>query len=240
MINYAHRGASYDFPENTMLAFREAIIANADAIELDVHKTLDNKLVVIHDEDVQRTFKGKGLVADMTLAQIQQLKCRSKVFEDNLECRAPELEQVMLLVKNHGLKLNIELKTDVIQYDGIEADVVNLVQKHDMVESVIISSFNGNSIKKVKELNSNIKTGFLYGMPQKDIVQKAKDLNADALHPSIMGGVNAEYMAAAKEAGLEVNVFFVNDIHHMRKLVSLGVDGVFTDYPELFNEILAE
>ena len=77
MLNFAHRGASKYFPENTILAFKEAIKANANGIELDVHKTKDNILVVIHDEDIQRTFKGKGLVKDMTLKELRSFKCRN-------------------------------------------------------------------------------------------------------------------------------------------------------------------
>ena len=94
MINFAHRGASKYFPENTILAFKEAIKTGATGIELDVHKTKDNILVVIHDEDIQRTFKGKGLVKDMTLKELRSFKCRNINFEENLECRLPTLEDV--------------------------------------------------------------------------------------------------------------------------------------------------
>jgi len=74
MIYFAHRGASKNYPENTLLAFNEAIMAGAKAIELDVHKTKDSKLVVIHDEDVKRTFQGKGLIKDLTLEELSSLK----------------------------------------------------------------------------------------------------------------------------------------------------------------------
>ncbi|OON97271.1 MAG: glycerophosphodiester phosphodiesterase [Epulopiscium sp. Nele67-Bin005] len=240
MINYAHRGASSEFPENTMLAFKKAIEMKADGIELDVHKTADGKLVVIHDEDVQRTFRGKGQIKDLTLDQIQDLDCRQQIWETNFECKAPELEEVMKLVKENNIKLNIEIKTDIIQYDGIEEDVVKLIEKLEMVDSVLISSFHSESLVKVKEINKNIKTGFLYFKPMDNAIEHAKSLGADALHPSLLSGITPEFVQEVKNAGLDINVYTINDPVYMRKLIEAGVTGIFTDYPELFNEVNSE
>ena len=129
MINFAHRGASKYFPENTILSLKEGIKTGADGLEIDVHKTKDNKLVVIHDEDIERTFKGKGLVKNFTLEELKEFKCRNKNFADSLECRIPTLEEVLDVVKASNIILNIELKTDEIHYNGIEKDVIELVNK---------------------------------------------------------------------------------------------------------------
>ena len=142
MINFAHRGASKYYPENTILSIKEGIKAGASGVELDVHKTKDNKLVVIHDEDIERTFKGKGLVKDYTLRQLKEFKPRNTVFHDNLECKIPTLEEILDIIKDPNVKINIELKTDIIQYDNIEKDVIDLVNKYGLKEQVILSSFN--------------------------------------------------------------------------------------------------
>ena len=109
MINFAHRGASSEYPENTMLAFEEAVRIGADGIELDVHKSSDGKLIVIHDEDVRRTHLGNGLVKDFTLKEIKTFKCRKKIFRDNDKALIPTLNEVLELLKNTSLLLNIEL-----------------------------------------------------------------------------------------------------------------------------------
>ena len=98
MINFAHRGASSDYPENTLLAFEEGIKCGASGIELDVHKTKDNKIVVIHDEEVERTFKGKGLVKDFTLRELKELQTRRALFEGVQGTGIPTLEEVLNLI----------------------------------------------------------------------------------------------------------------------------------------------
>ena len=114
---FAHRGASGDYPENTMLSFRKSLEIGVDGIELDVHKSKDGKLVVIHDEDIQRTFKGKGLVKDYTLEELQQFTCRKFEFVNNDHCKIPTLRDVFELIKDEDITLNIEAKTDLIHYD---------------------------------------------------------------------------------------------------------------------------
>lgn len=237
MINFAHRGASKYYPENTILSIKEGIKTGATGLEIDVHKSKDNKLVVIHDEDIERTFIGKGLVNDYTLKELKGFKCRNKNFEDNLECRIPTLEEVLELVKASRVILNIELKTDEIHYEGIEKDVIDLVNKYELKNRVILSSFNHESIKISREIDSEFKTGLLYYQPIKDVVNYAKDFGANAIHPDIRL-VSEELIKEAKENNIDVNIYTVNSPILMRKLISAGVSGVFTDYPDLLQEII--
>lgn len=237
MINFAHRGASKYYPENTILSIREGIKTGATGLEIDVHKSKDNKLVVIHDEDIERTFIGKGLIKDYTLKELKGFKCRNKNFEDNLECRIPTLEEVLELVKASRVILNIELKTDEIHYEGIEKDVIDLVNKYELKNRVILSSFNHESIKISREIDSEFKTGLLYYQPIKDVVNYAKDFGANAIHPDIRL-VSEELIKEAKENNIDVNIYTVNTPILMRKLISAGVSGVFTDYPDLLQEII--
>ncbi len=238
MINFAHRGASSDYPENTILALKEGIKCGAKGLEIDVHKSKDNKLVVIHDEDIERTFLGKGLVKDFTLEELKSFKNRKKLFRDNDECHIPTLEEVLDLIKDIDILLNIELKTDVIYYSGIEEDVINSIKSYGIEDKIIISSFNHESIKKVKDI-SNIRTGMLYESPIINVIEYAKSLGAYAIHPDIRV-VSEELIKEAHENNLKVNIFTVNNPIHMRLLIKNKVDGAFTDYPELLNEILEE
>ncbi|WP_296644303.1 glycerophosphodiester phosphodiesterase family protein, partial [Romboutsia sp. 13368] len=93
MIVFAHRGYSGNYPENTILSFKKALELNASHIELDVHKSKDNQLVVIHDEDIENTFNGKGLVKDYTLSQLKNFTCKNSRFTENLDCRIPTLRE---------------------------------------------------------------------------------------------------------------------------------------------------
>lgn len=239
MINFAHRGASKYYPENTILSIKEGIKAGAEGIEIDVHKTKDNKLVVIHDEDIERTFKGKGLVKDYTLTKLKEFKCRNKVFQENLDCRIPTLEEVLEIIKVAGIMLNIELKTDEIHYEGIEKDVIDLVNKYDLKDKVILSSFNHESIKMVRQIDSEIKTGLLYEKPIKDIIKYAKIFGAYAIHPD-KRLVTEELLREAIKNNIKVNIYTVNSPIIMRKLIKAGANGLFTDYPDLLNEIIKE
>ncbi|MBU6136052.1 MAG: glycerophosphodiester phosphodiesterase [Clostridium sp.] len=239
MINFAHRGASFDYPENTMLALKEGIKSGANGLEIDVHKTKDNKLVVIHDEDVERTYLGKGLVKDLTLNELRKLKNRKKLFRDNRECIIPTLEEILGLINGKDITLNIELKTDEIHYKGIEEDVISLINEYKLNNQIILSSFNHNSIKIVKSLDSSIKTGILYDKPIEDVIKYAKELDVDAIHPDLRF-VSRELIEEAHENNLKVNIYTVNMPIYMRLLIKNKADGLFTDYPELLSEILKE
>ena len=239
MLFRSHRGASGDYPENTLLAFEEGIKCGASGIELDVHKTKDNKIVVIHDEDIERTFKGKGLVKDFTLNELKEFNPRKELFKNFKTSKIPTLEEVLNLIKNSNVILNIELKTDEIHYEGIEEDVINLINKYKMNNKVIISSFNPKSIKICKEINEEIKTGLLYYKPMEDVIEFAKSLKADAIHPDLRL-VSKELIDEAHKNNLEVNVYTVDAPIYMRKLIEAKADGIFTNYPALLDEIMKE
>ena len=158
---FAHRGASSYAPENTLPAFALAASQGADGIELDVHLTRDGQLVVIHDETLERTTNGSGWVKDHTLAQLQQLRADNHTpgFAD---ASIPTLEQVLELVKPTGMLVNIELKTSLIWYEGLEEKTVELVRAMGMEDRVIYSSFNHYSIEKVRQLDPEAETAYLY------------------------------------------------------------------------------
>ena len=158
---WAHRGASGYAPENTLDAFRKAVEMGADGIELDVQMTKDGELVVIHDETIDRVSNGKGWVKDYTYEELKKFNFNKTHLEYTKE-EIPTLEQVYLLIKPTNLTINVEIKTGIVFYPGIEERVLELTERLGMKERVIYSSFNHYTIRKIKELDPQAKTGMLY------------------------------------------------------------------------------
>ena len=140
--NFAHRGFSGKYPENTMLAFEKAIEVGADGIELDVQLTKDGEIVIIHDETIDRTTDGKGYVIDYTYEELSKFEAsyiyRGKVGFNKI----PTLKEYFELVKDLDFITNIELKTGINEYLGIEEKVYQLIKEYKLEKKVIISSFN--------------------------------------------------------------------------------------------------
>ena len=158
---FAHRGLSGFYPENTMLSFKKCINLDLYGIELDVQKTKDNHLVVIHDEKVDRTFNSTGYVKNMTLKELKSLNSSFNGYENNPECKIPTLKEVLILFKPTKFIINIELKNNKINYKNLEEDVVNLIKELKMERRVIISSFKMKSVKKIKKICPKLKTAYL-------------------------------------------------------------------------------
>lgn len=230
-IIYAHRGAKGYRPENTMAAFKLAMEMGADGIETDIHLSKDGYLVLIHDEKVDRTTTKKGYIKDMTLDQIKLLDAGSKFSEEFAGEEIPTLEELIILTKDTDIILNIEIKNNKMNYPKIEEKLVELIKKYKIEERVIISSFNHNTIYKIKELDENLKTGILYSRNIKRPIRFAKNIKADALHPKHKR-VDFKLMIKAKLTGLEINTFTINNTKQMNKMFKYRVDGIITDYPD--------
>lgn len=242
---FAHRGASGDYPENTMLAFSKALSIGVDGIELDVHKSKDGQLVVIHDEDVQRTFRGKGLIKDYTLEEIKNFMCRKFEFVEKENCKVPKLREVFQLIKNEDIILNIEAKTDLIHYD-LEQDLLDLIDEYGIKDKILISSFNHKCLGILHNLDNSFKYGALYEYekdyaPQANVVEHALSLNINVYSINLSQDlVSKEVVDLAHKNNIKVFVYTVNKPNAMREMIKLNVDGVFSDYPDLMNEIIKE
>lgn len=234
---HAHRGASGYTPENTMAAFRKAIELGANAIELDVHMTKDRKLVVIHDEKVDRTTNGSGMVAFMTLEQIKKLDAGSWFSSKYKGLQIPTLREVMDLVKNTPLFLNIEIKIGYRFYPNIEEKIIDLIEEYDMIDRVIISSFDHYSLVRVKEINPHIKTGLLYVASLFEPWEYARFVKVDALHPNYIT-VTKDFLQNAAINGFPINAYTVNDEKAMRELAYGKIAGIITNYPDKAKEII--
>lgn len=228
---YAHRGASAYAPENTLPAFQLAEEQGADGIELDVHLTKDGELVVIHDEKLDRTTDGVGLVRDYTLAELKRF-CADNGMPGFADARIPTLREVLEQVRPGRMLVNIELKTGILWYEGIEKKTLDLVAELGMQDRIIYSSFNHYSIAEVRRLAPEAQTAYLFGDIPCDIEQYAAQRGVGGLHPGLycvkMGNLLKTYL----DSGLAVRVWTVNGAEDLRWLMEEGAD-VITNDPKL-------
>ncbi|KRU25235.1 glycerophosphodiester phosphodiesterase [Clostridium botulinum] len=235
----AHRGASAYAPENTMAAFKKAIEMNADGIELDVHLSKDGYIVIIHDERVDRTTDGKGEVKDFSLDELRRLDAGSWFSDEYKDEKIPTLEELLKLIKNTELYLNIEIKAGYRAYPNIEEKVIAMIEKYKMLDRVVISSFDHYSLVRVKEINSNIKTGMLYEAALYEPWEYARSIKVEALHPNYIT-LTKEFIDKAYINNFEVNPYTINDEANMKSLIKNKVTSIITNYPDRAYHIISK
>lgn len=234
---WAHRGASGYTPENTLESFKLAVSQGADGIELDVQLTKDGELVVIHDEEIDRTSNANGYVKDYTLEELKKFNFNYG-NENYKEVKIPTLKEVYELLKPTNLIINVELKTGIFFYEGIEEKVLKLAKEMRMEDRIIYSSFNHYTIKKIKELNNKARTGLLYCDGWIGILEYAKKLGVTALHPC---GYNLQYenlIEECKKENMPLHVWTINEEKDMKFLYENGIDSIITNYPDIARKII--
>lgn len=237
---WAHRGASEYAPENTLPAFRLAEEQGADGIELDVQLTKDGELVVCHDERIDRCSDHQGFVRDYTLKELKSFSF-SRQFQDYDNVRIPSLEEVLQLVKPGRMSVNIELKTGIFLYEGIEERVLSLVREQNMEERVLYSSFGHQSLMKIRKLLPEAPIAMLYADRPIELIRYAREmLKVNAIHPALYHLSDRELVMNAHAAGLMVNVWTVNEEAEIRECIRQGVDAIITNRPDAARRILEQ
>lgn len=234
---WAHRGASGYAPENTLPAFELAVNQKADGVELDVQLTKDRKLVVIHDEQIDRVTQGKGFVKDYTLEELKSFTCKD-VFHNETNIKIPTLDEVFELLSTTGLTVNVELKTGIFQYEGIEKLSLDMARKWKMEDKVIYSSFYHPSILKIKELDTNAKAGLLYADGFIDVPKYTKNLGIEALHPPIWRAIDTDFVKECKELKIALHVWYADQKEYMTYLVKQQIEAIITNYPDIARDVV--
>ena len=238
-----HRGALGLAPENTMIAFKTGLSLGADLVECDVHLSKDRKCIVMHDESLERTTNGTGLIRDTLWNRIKKLDAGSWNLKKFKGEKVPTLKELLLWAKkqktNLGLPLCvvIEIKNEPVRYFEIEKIVIETVLETGMQERVILISFDHGVIKRAKNLNSKISAGILYNHPLKNPFEKARHVHADALFPR-RHLVTRSLVQQAHQKGLAVATWTVNEIPEMKKMIGTGIDAIATNFPNLLNRLL--
>jgi glycerophosphoryl diester phosphodiesterase len=267
VLNVAHRGARSLAPENTMAAARKALEAGADMWELDVTMSSDGELVVVHDNTLERTSNVKELfpsrrpwrVQDFTLAEIKRMDFGSwfnrsdpfgqiksgAVTEDAMRSYgsepAPVLGEALRFTLDHDWLVNIEIKdlSGTPGHASVVQKVIGLVESLGMAGRVIVSSFNHDYLRLARSLNPQIALGALVSKRHPDPVMLLQELDACGYHPRVtaIGLKNIGYL---RDRGVHVLVWVANDEPTMRRLIRSGVSGIFTDFPQLLEAVLAD
>ncbi len=234
----AHRGANKKAPQNTMPAFRLAVQERADGFETDVHLTKDGVPVICHNATIDATSDGRGFIGDYTLGELRKFDFGSYFSGDYAGTQAPTLEEFLTLAKGAALDpINIELKSPRLRKEELVHKTLETVKAFDIVDRVIVSSFDPRILKLVKAELPECRTGLLY--PCSDLrisgpmlapLYCAKKIGADYIHPaSIL--VNRALVLAAHRLKLGVNVWTVDSARVTAFLMRCGVDGIITDCP---------
>ena len=226
-----HRGAAAYAPENTMISFEKALALGANGIEIDVQMSKDGGLVICHDERVDRTTNGRGAIQALTLKEIQNLDAGSWFGKEFSGEKIPVLEELLDFLRGRDVLLNIELKNGIVLYRGLEEKVLEALRIYRMEHCTTLSSFNHYSLLRLKELNPHIPTGILYVAGLVEPWEYARRIGADALHP-IYYSVLPEIAAGARTHQMPIYTYTVNEMKDLERMVSIGVAGIITDYPD--------
>ena len=226
LITIGHRGAMGHETENTLASIQKALDLNVDMIEIDVFKIASGEIVVFHDEKIDRLTNGSGDIESLDLEALKNLTVEG-------DHKIPLLSEVLDVI-NHKVPLNIELKGP-----GTSEGVMHLIKTYMenegwTLDDFLISSFNWEELKNMRRINKDIKIAILTEDDPLDAIPIANDLNAVAINPNYLS-LTKENVLEIKSQGFKVFTWTVNDTKQISNMRILGVDGVFTNYPERVN-----
>jgi glycerophosphoryl diester phosphodiesterase len=242
----AHRGGALLWPENSLLAFREALALPADILEFDLHLTRDGEVIVLHDPTLDRTTTGTGAVRDTTVAALARVRLKTRdgtVTDETI----PTLAQVLDLAAPTRVELFPEIKSgpDRQRYAGIEEKVLALLRSRGLLDRATIQAFQPETIRRLRTLEPTVRTMLLVGKRQ---IERAGAAPADAVEWARAVGatelgvdhriIDRSLATAARVAGLRFSAWTVNEEADIRRVVDLGVAVVMSDRPDLVRRVL--
>ena len=229
----AHRGASGLAPENTIASVKKAIELKADYSEIDAQEISDGSIILFHDTSLNRTTGNNGNIWNQSIQTLSQMEAGSWFSEEFTGEKIPLLEEIIDLV-NDAMKLNIELKMNGNE-KLLAKKVVKIVHSKDFVDKCIITSFDFNEVNKVREIDRNIKIGYIFKNFPEDINVFTADCEILSVSRKI---VDKEFVKKAKLHNKEIHVWTVNDPDEMERLINLGVDNIITNRPDVLSSVL--
>jgi glycerophosphoryl diester phosphodiesterase len=228
----AHRGASAVYPENTISAFKGAMELNTDYIELDVQQTKDRKIVVFHDKDLKRIANINKKIKDLNYDDLSQIDIGSYFNEKYKDERIPLLSDVLELVKDSNVILNIELKVND-KDRNFEKQVIYLLNQYNMLDRCVVASQNYESVKKIENLDNNIKTVYVTSKLDNDVSSYEVDvlsLNYTIINPFLVDDIH--------QNNKEVYAWTVDDENVANLMIMFNVDNIITNDVELIQNVI--
>jgi len=229
----AHRGFSGKFPENTVLAFREAVKIGSDSIEMDVKSTKDGSLVILHDETVDRTTNGKGKIRDLTLIEAEGLDAGSWLDPVLKSIKIPTLEEAL-----DSIPSDIELNLHMLPAPEIFEKTVKLLKNTGRIDNSYLA-VDASQIPLARRLHRKIRIcNMRYQSNPEEYVEETRRFKCPILQffsPSYK--VTKELVDRAHSYGIYVNVFFADTEEEMRRLIEIGTDAILTNRPDLLIKI---
>lgn len=236
IIRLAHRGASAQFPENTLLAFRKAIEQGIDMLELDVHSTADAHLVVIHDRTLERTTNGQGFVNELTLQEIRQLDAGQGE-------KVPLFDEVIELARETGIRMCVEIKGIVGEEElALPEAIVHALEARGFLAQTVLTSFSPRALLRAKSTNMEAST-MLDPSPQ-DGSLTPRQICAQALRAGANGIcydfqlLTPAILRECQLTGLALWAWQPDEPDDLRQLLKLGVQGIMTNRPDVLNEVI--
>ncbi len=237
-IIVAHRGSSNSAPENTLAAFERAIHDKADAVEFDIHLTKDKHIVVIHDNRVDRTTDGQGMINEHSLSQLKKLSAGSWFKEKFSSEKIPTLEESLSLL-NGKVGINIEIKSNGDNFFIVDR-CLEIVRKFSLMDSVLITSFSEKYLKRARIIDSKIPLGLIYN-PLSHLLRSqimlAHDLSVQYI---ILNGVNLRkrFVELSHDNGLFVGEYTINTKRRFKRGMRFGIDAVITNRPGFIKKMI--
>ena len=227
-INYAHRGASAYAPENTMLSFYLGVYMQANGIETDVQMTKDGVLVLFHDDTLRRVTGQPGCVPDYTFAQLRQFSVNTTGSEDKIVSLEAFLEHFSF----RPLRFAIELKQPYI-----EKQVINLLNRFEMREKTVITSFDFENLARTRAYNPGYELGYLTCDVSDGVINKLKKLGAEEICPEAKV-LTTELVQSLHEQGFRIRAWGVRNEELMRHAYRCGCDGMTVNFPDKLHALL--
>jgi len=247
----AHRGMPLEFPENTMISFENAVNFGIDVLETDTHLTKDNKFIISHDADISRTTNGKGLIIDYTVEELKEFDTgyhftpdmgKTYPFRDK-NITFMTVEEV--LNKFPSQHFNIDLKDNNPNQVKLWTE---LIKKYNASERVLTASQYTQNLIKVRKSFPEMATSFSAGEVFKFYISnklgrlKSRKFGGDALQIPVRLGpfhlIKPKFIETAHKFDYKIHVWTINDKDEMKRLLEMGIDGIFTDNPRIFKKVI--
>ncbi|MHB0994888.1 MAG: glycerophosphodiester phosphodiesterase [Elusimicrobiales bacterium] len=235
----SHRGASAYTPENTIKAFKLAVEMGSKDFEFDVHRTKDGVLVVHHDYTLEHTAGKPVRIADVTWAELKKHNVAFYYRPDRAFQHVPSLEEVMDIIGPGAEWLNFEVKNDGNLYPGIERQLFEFMKERKLLEKSLVSSFDHGTLKRFRSLSHDLKLGFLgHGLRTMLLlpaIRRARAVKAVNFHLALRIAFKVN-VSRIKKAGFNVCVYTVNTKKDALRMKEIGVDGIFTNHPDIMGK----